>query len=1725
MKSRLDYKSKRIAIIVVIAIILFAIASISTYFFIKGNADTQAAKLDNMAANEQNSAQEQRTEGTTATPQSEANQTETTEQVNNDQETEETTQQINTQTTNVGVNPQTTTTDTGVQENITTRTETQVVENTNILLGFTQQALKMDVNAVSNLNGNMPNIKKEIVAVTKTNLNGILNGDEITYEIKITNESTDILEQINASAVIPEGTELVEGSISDEGVVENGKIIWKIDVDQEKTIYFTVKVLATEGIISANAVIEGKETEVVQTPILKATLAVDKTEVSKNETLTYTVSIENTANISAQMKVEAVIPENTQLETEGLNVKDKTISWDKTLAALEKAEYSYTVKVNKYEKDYNIENAVKVNGFETNKVSSRIIDIIPPEIIVKEESIGKDPYFSEVSFKLHDDNLVDKIIINGTERDLSDNAWSDANYQNIKDLLHEGENTIVLVDVAGNKTEKKFIMDWTAPEIIVKEESIGKDPYFSEVSFKLHDNNLVDKIIINGTERDLSDNAWSDANYQNIKDLLHEGENTIVLVDVAGNKTEKKFTMDWTAPTITVKEESKGKDPYFSEVSFKLYDNNLVDKIIINGTERDLSDNAWSDANYQNIKDLLHEGKNTIVLVDVAGNKTEKKFIMDWTAPEIIVKEESIGKDPYFSEVSFKLHDDNLVDKIIINGTERDLNDNAWSDANYQNIKDLLHEGENTIVLVDVAGNKTEKKFTIDWTAPEIIVKEESKGKDPYFSEVSFKLYDNNKVDKYLVNNKEFDVGDAKWSDANYATFKSALKEGENTIILVDVAGNKVEKKFIIDWTPATITVKEESKGKDPYFSEVSFKLYDNNKVDKYLINDKEFDVGDAKWGDANYATFESVLKEGENTIVLIDIAGNRTEKKFIMDWTAPTIKINGEKEITLEAGSDTYKELGATVIDNFDATIDNLQPDLIHYYTYNKETEKYTFSTKVDCVDTSKVGLYKVSYTYTDVAENKGVNADNKNSTSVIRFVYVVDTTAPVIKLNGEKEITLEAGIDTYRELGATVTDNVDATIDNLQPDLIHYYIYNNETGKYVFSTKVDCVDTSKVGLYKVSYTYTDEAGNKGVNADNKNSTSIIRFVYVVDTTAPTIELNGDKNITLEAGIDTYEEKGATVRDNVDATIDNLQPAYINYSVDGKFVGEVDAVDTTKVGTYKVVYEYTDAAGNKGVDASDTRHEYVIRVVTVQDTTVPTIELNGDKNITLEAGIDTYEEKGATVRDNVDATIDNLQPAYINYSVDGKFVGEVDAVDTTKVGTYKVVYEYTDAAGNKGVDASDTRHEYVIRIVTVQDTTKPLLKLNGDKKITLEAGIDTYEELGTTMIDNVDPVITNLQPAYINYSVDGRFVGKVDAVETTKVGTYKVVYEYTDAAGNKGIDALDLRHEYVMRTVIVQDTIAPTATVEYSTTELTNRAVMVTLTASEPITLDESAGTWIDKGNNVYQKSYPVNNEQEIKFKDLAGNEGSVTVKITNIDKVAPTATVEYSTTEITNKLFVTVKFSEKINEETLPQGFYAVDGEENTYKKAYYSNKDYSFTVKDLAGNEGLVNFTITNIDRVAPTAEVSFDTTEPTNKLFVTVKFSEKINEETLPQGFYAVDGEENTYKKAYYSNKDYSFTVKDLAGNEGLVNFTITNIDRVAPTAEVSFDTTEPTNKLFVTVKFSEKINEETLPQGFYAVDGEENTYKKAYYSNKEYSFTVKDIAGNEGNVMFEITNIQ
>ena len=75
--------------------------------------------------------------------------------------------------------------------------------------------------------------------------------------------------------------------------------------------------------------------------------------------------------------------------------------------------------------------------------------------------------------------------------------------------------------------------------------------------------------------------------------------------------------------------------------------------------------------------------------------------------------------------------------------------------------------------------------------------------------------------------------------------------------------------------------------------------------------------------------------------------------------------------------------------------------------------------------------------------------------ATEVTRVVNVTDTTAPVITLVGDAQITVEVGT-TYTDLGATASDNYDGDIT---ADIV----------------TVNNVDTSVIGSYTVTYNVTD--------------------------------------------------------------------------------------------------------------------------------------------------------------------------------------------------------------------------------------------------------------------------------------------------------------------------------------------------------------------------------------------------------------------------------------------------------------------------------------------------------------------------------------------------------------------------------------------------------------------------------------------------------------------------
>ena len=321
------------------------------------------------------------------------------------------------------------------------------------------------------------------------------------------------------------------------------------------------------------------------------------------------------------------------------------------------------------------------------------------------------------------------------------------------------------------------------------------------------------------------------------------------------------------------------------------------------------------------------------------------------------------------------------------------------------------------------------------------------------------------------------------------------------------------------------------------------------------------------------------------------------------------------------------------------------------------------------------------------------------------------LDDTAPVITLQGDSNITHEAGPE-YVDAGAKWNDSVDG---NGTADA-------NGT-----------VNSQVPGIYLITYTYTDSSGNPAV--------PVTRTIEVVDTTPPVISLIGDQNVTHLAST-TYIDQGAKWNDIVDG----------NGSADAN-----GTVDHNTPGIYQITYSATDTAGNEA--------EPVVRTIQVVDSQAPVITLIGDSNITHEAGPE-YVDAGAKWND----------------SVDGNGTADANGTVNSQVpGIYQITYTYTDSSGNPAVP--------VTRTIEVVDTTPPVISLIGDQNVTHLAST-TYNDQG----------------AQWNDIVDGN--GTADAngtVDHNTPGIYQITYSATDTAGNEA--------EPVVRTIQVVDSQAPVIT------------------------------------------------------------------------------------------------------------------------------------------------------------------------------------------------------------------------------------------------------------------------------------------------------------------------
>jgi hypothetical protein len=459
-------------------------------------------------------------------------------------------------------------------------------------------------------------------------------------------------------------------------------------------------------------------------------------------------------------------------------------------------------------------------------------------------------------------------------------------------------------------------------------------------------------------------------------------------------------------------------------------------------------------------------------------------------------------------------------------------------------------------------------------------------------------------------------------------------------------------------------------------------------------------DVGDGNLSDAIKVTGEvNTNKPGtyELRYNVKDSAGNAAEtvirKVIVVDTTPPVITLVGEAIVTVEVGSD-YEDQGTVAKDSVDGEL----------------TSKVKVTGKVDV---QKVGEYQLKYNVEDASGNA--------AKELVRNVLVGDTGRPAISLKGDPEVTIEAG-DVYSDQGAAATDVGDG-------DLSEAIKVSGE------------VDSNKPGSYELRFDVKDSAGNEAV--------TVTRAVVVVDTTSPVITLVGEAIVTVEVGSD-YEDPGATAKDSIDGDLTS------QIKVTGK-------VDVQKVGEYQLKYNVEDASGNAAKE--------LVRNVLVGDTGRPVISLNGDPEITIEAG-DVYNDQSAVATDVGDGDLSGAV----------QVTGEVDS---NKPGNYELKYDVKDSAGNEAVT--------VTRTVIVVDTTPPVITLVGEAIVTIEVG-SNYEDQGATAKDSVDGDLTS----------QIKVTGEVDV---NKVGDYELKYSVPDASGNKSVE--------LTRRVIVEKSIKETIRIE----------------------------------------------------------------------------------------------------------------------------------------------------------------------------------------------------------------------------------------------------------------------------------------------------------------------
>lgn len=333
-------------------------------------------------------------------------------------------------------------------------------------------------------------------------------------------------------------------------------------------------------------------------------------------------------------------------------------------------------------------------------------------------------------------------------------------------------------------------------------------------------------------------------------------------------------------------------------------------------------------------------------------------------------------------------------------------------------------------------------------------------------------------------------------------------------------------------------------------------------------------------------------------------------------------------------------------------------------------------------------------------------------------------------------------------------------------------------------------------------------------------------------------------------------------------------------------------------------------------------------------------------------------------------------------------------------------------------------------------------------------------------------------------------------------------------------------------------DRIAPVCTVEYSTTELTNKDIIATITADEYIVA--AAGWELQTDGKTLTKTFKESSTENVKITDLAGNSSMCLVSVTNVDQKPIETDVTYSNKLVTNQEVTAQITTNKPVKITNNSFNWNISADRKVLTKKYNENSLETLKLEDDYGNTTDVKVELNNFDYTGPTIVVS-RSQNINNKVYLTLSamdvdtvMTSGVDTSTMMYSLQSSSKEPTEYTDKFTNGQVITKVIRgietyflwvrcaDKLGNVSSQRFEVQQDNLFSYNTRVNYSTTEIT-KEDVTVTISANAELREL-NGWKLSDNNKYSMTKVYSENTNETFAITDVNGLERYVTVNISNI-